>query len=570
MNHLVSLTYSEELTPILERYVDALIDGRIVGHKCPQCGRVYVPGKGYCPICVVPTTDKDEVEVSDHGTVTGFTIITPVAYYGQTETEPFVYASVLLDGSSGNLGGQDIVGVAARPSCTRACACGRCGSRRTSAAPRASPTAVGAASASVIDAFEWTGEPDADRVRLRGAHLLMAATDIAVVGFAQTPSVRSARARAKCSCSSRSSPRRSQRAGLDRREVGFTCAGSCDYLTGGPFAFVSNLEAAGAWPPISESHVEMDGAWALYEAWVRLQHGDIDTALVFGSGKSSPSKPDEMWAQQLDPYYLAPLGVDPASLAGIQARALLDAGKATERDFAEVVARNRRNAKDNPNAQVRGDFDGRRAARRRRTCARRCARTTSRRSPTARSRSCSAAATGRAALCERPAWIRGIDHRIEVHQPGHARPHVVAVDHAGGAQGRLRRRPARRRRAVVDVQPAGAHPARGARPRRRRQRQPVGRRARRQPGDGDRPRPHRRGRAAHRRRDRRAAGSRTRPAARCCSRTSCACWRVSDVMARAAARVSASARRTTRRRATTSRSRAWCARPRCARSRTPR
>ena len=111
MEHLVSLTYSEELTPILERYVDALIDGRIVGHKCPQCGRVYVPGKGYCPICVVPTTDKDEVEVSDHGTVTGFTIITPVAYYGQTETEPFVYASVLLDGSSGNLGGQDIVGI---------------------------------------------------------------------------------------------------------------------------------------------------------------------------------------------------------------------------------------------------------------------------------------------------------------------------------------------------------------------------------------------------------------------------------------------------------------------------
>jgi hypothetical protein len=33
----------------------------------------------------------------------------------------------------------------------------------------------------------------------------------------------------------------------------------------------------------------MDGAWALYEAWVRLHHGDIDTALVFGSGKSSPA-----------------------------------------------------------------------------------------------------------------------------------------------------------------------------------------------------------------------------------------------------------------------------------------
>jgi len=54
--------------------------------------------------------------------------------------------------------------------------------------------------------------------------------------------------------------------GLTRRDVEFTCSGSADYLTGGTFTFVAMLEAAGAWPPISESHVEMDGAWALYEA----------------------------------------------------------------------------------------------------------------------------------------------------------------------------------------------------------------------------------------------------------------------------------------------------------------
>ena len=42
---------------------------------------------------------------------------------------------------------------------------------------------------------------------------------------------------------------------------------------------------------------------------------------------------------------LAPLGLDPWSLAALQARALLDAGVATERDFAEVVARNRANAR---------------------------------------------------------------------------------------------------------------------------------------------------------------------------------------------------------------------------------
>ena len=32
----------------------------------------------------------------------------------------------------------------------------------------------------------------------------------------------------------------------------------------------------------------MDGALALYEAWVRLQHGEIDTALVYCFGHSSP------------------------------------------------------------------------------------------------------------------------------------------------------------------------------------------------------------------------------------------------------------------------------------------
>jgi acetyl-CoA acetyltransferase len=208
-----------------------------------------------------------------------------------------------------------------------------------------------------------------------------------------------------------------QQAGLDRREVGFTCAGSCDYLTGGPFAFVQNLEAAGAWPPISESHVEMDGAWAFYEAWVRLQHGDIDTALVFGSGKSSPSQPHEVWAQQLDPYYLAPLGVDPVTLAALQARALIDSGKATERDFAEVAARSRKRAIDNPNAQVTGDLsvDALLDAPYVRNPLRRHDLP-----PISDAAVAVVLARGDRArsLCSRPAWIRGLDHRIEVHQPG--------------------------------------------------------------------------------------------------------------------------------------------------------
>ena len=244
----------------------------------------------------------------------------------------------------------------------------------------------------------------------------MPGSDIAIIGYAQTPSVRDAD-QSEVQLLVPTVSAAIEMAGIDRREIGFTCAGSCDYLTGGPFAFVSNLEAAGAWPPISESHVEADGAWAMYEAWMRLLEGDIDIALAFGSGKSSPSNPAEVWAQQLDPYYLAPLGIDPVSLAAIQARALLDSGKATERDFADVVARSRRNAKDNPNAQLRGDVTvdsllGEpyfRAPLRKHDLP-----------PISDGAVAVVMARGDRArqLCSRPAWIRGMDHRIEPHQPG--------------------------------------------------------------------------------------------------------------------------------------------------------
>src|SRR3954463_433597 len=127
--------------------------------------------------------------------------------------------------------------------------------------------------------------------------------------------------------------------GLTTHDIGFTVSGSTDYLAGQAFAFVAPLDAIGPWPPIQESHVEMDGAFALYEAWVRLQHGDIDTALVYAFGKSSPGEVRDVLTLQLDPYYVAPLWPDSVSLAALQARALLDAGRTTERAMAEVAAR---------------------------------------------------------------------------------------------------------------------------------------------------------------------------------------------------------------------------------------
>ncbi len=140
------------------------------------------------------------------------------------------------------------------------------------------------------------------------------------------------------------------------QDVDFVCSGSCDYLQGAAFAFVAGVDALGAVPPIKESHVEMDAAWALYESMLKIRMGHAKSALIYGFGKSSPGELPIVLSQQLDPYYLAPQWVDTISLAAMQARLMLDQGLITERDMAEVVARSRSNALNNPHAQLSGDI----------------------------------------------------------------------------------------------------------------------------------------------------------------------------------------------------------------------
>ncbi len=200
--------------------------------------------------------------------------------------------------------------------------------------------------------------------------------------------------------------------GMPRADIEFTCSGSCDYLQGQAFAFVGALDAVGAWPPIKESHVEMDGAFAMYEAWIKIQTGDVSSALVYSFGKGSPGDHGEVMCLQLDPYTVTPLWPDSNSLAAIQARAFMEATGKTERDLAEVVARSRRDAKDNPHAVVSGDFDVEKLLAERVT-----------NSPL-RLHDCPPVSDGASAMViaeasvarkfsKNPVWIRGIDHRIE-------------------------------------------------------------------------------------------------------------------------------------------------------------
>jgi acetyl-CoA acetyltransferase len=125
--------------------------------------------------------------------------------------------------------------------------------------------------------------------------------------------------------------------GITQKDIGFWCSGSSDYLAGRAFSFLNAIDSIGAVPPINESHVEMDAAWALYEAYIKVLTGQVDTALVYGFGKSSAGTLRRVLALQTDPYTVAPLMPDAVSMAGLQARLGLDAGKWTQEQMAQVA-----------------------------------------------------------------------------------------------------------------------------------------------------------------------------------------------------------------------------------------
>ncbi len=266
--------------------------------------------------------------------------------------------------------------------------------------------------------------------------------DIAIIAFAQSANKRNEQIYNEAEILAPVAREALQKAGLKKEEIDFTCSGSSDYLAGQPFSFVIALNAIGAWPPIQESHVEADAAWALYECWIAMQADEsINTSLVYGFGKQSMGSPRDVMNILNDPYVETPLWCDTISMAALQGRALIDAGLATERDFAAVAARNLKHAKSNPKAQCKGDFTVDELLR----------------SPTLasplRKHDCPPITDGACVvilaagdtakkLCKRPAWIRGIDHRIDVQAIGRrdltrAPSAQIAAEKAGVGAGKV-------------------------------------------------------------------------------------------------------------------------------------
>ena len=235
--------------------------------------------------------------------------------------------------------------------------------------------------------------------------------EVAVVGFAHAPHVRHTEGTTNgvemlLPCFAEIY----QDLGIKQSDIGFWCSGSSDYLAGRAFSFISAIDSIGAVPPINESHVEMDAAWALYEAYIKILTGEVETALIYGFGKSSAGTLRRVLALQTDPYTVAPLMPDAVSMAGLQARLGLDSGKWTLEQMARValdsLSASPRVDSVKPAASVAELLERPFFAEplRQHDCA-----------PITDGASVMVIAAGDRAreLRERPAWITGFEHRIE-------------------------------------------------------------------------------------------------------------------------------------------------------------
>ncbi|WP_394618429.1 Zn-ribbon domain-containing OB-fold protein [Lentzea sp. JNUCC 0626] len=92
----VNLHYTHSASPTEDPFLRGLMEGRLLGQRCPSCEKVYFPPRPACPTDGVPTTDQ--VELADHGTITTYCVVN-VPFLGQRIPPPYVSAYVLLDGA---------------------------------------------------------------------------------------------------------------------------------------------------------------------------------------------------------------------------------------------------------------------------------------------------------------------------------------------------------------------------------------------------------------------------------------------------------------------------------------
>jgi uncharacterized OB-fold protein len=75
-------------------------DRRIRGIKCSKCARVLLPPRPQCDVCNAPTSEW--VDVPATGTIQASSVV-HIEFVGQRRKPPYVYAEIVLDGTSTRL-----------------------------------------------------------------------------------------------------------------------------------------------------------------------------------------------------------------------------------------------------------------------------------------------------------------------------------------------------------------------------------------------------------------------------------------------------------------------------------
>lgn len=101
----IGIRYQWSAGPGSVAHLEGLIEGRLIGGRCPSCANVIFPSRnGTCAMCGVLLGEP--VEVGPRGTITTFCVVN-VPFLGQQITPPYVAATILLDGA--DLGMQHLI-----------------------------------------------------------------------------------------------------------------------------------------------------------------------------------------------------------------------------------------------------------------------------------------------------------------------------------------------------------------------------------------------------------------------------------------------------------------------------
>lgn len=97
----IPLSYIYTVGRAGEKFFRELINGKILGAKCPSCNIIYVPPRIYCEKCFT-RLEENYLEVSSKGTVHTFTLCYE-NFDGTRKETPSILAVIRLEGTDGGL-----------------------------------------------------------------------------------------------------------------------------------------------------------------------------------------------------------------------------------------------------------------------------------------------------------------------------------------------------------------------------------------------------------------------------------------------------------------------------------